>query len=143
MQTRCINYTGYAPGLNLRGEAAPEAWMESPPPSTLSPPPPWLTNTNYTLRGYTHGLFCDIYIRNGVFLVNMRQKLITLDPTSWDLAAKKPNFSQWVRDQLRSERNKRESKTIVCRYCSKTYPKTDFYDHKCVTVGQLPEWEEE
>ena len=37
----------------------------------------------------------------------MRQKLITLDPTSWDLAAKKPNFSQWVRDQLRSERNKK------------------------------------
>jgi len=36
----------------------------------------------------------------------MRQKLITLDPTSWDLAAKKSNFSQWVRDQLRSERNK-------------------------------------
>ena len=33
----------------------------------------------------------------------MRQKLITLDPTSWDLAAKKPNFSQWVRDKLRSE----------------------------------------
>lgn len=38
----------------------------------------------------------------------MRQKLITLDPTSWDLAAKKPNFSQWVRNQLRSERNKGE-----------------------------------
>jgi phage terminase large subunit-like protein len=36
----------------------------------------------------------------------MRQKLITLDPTSWDLAAKKPNFSDWVRNQLRSERNK-------------------------------------
>jgi len=40
----------------------------------------------------------------------MRQKLITLDPTSWDLAAKKPNFSQWVRDQLRSERNRRPEK---------------------------------
>jgi len=38
----------------------------------------------------------------------MRQKLITLDPTSWDLAAKKPNFSEWVRNQLRSERNKQE-----------------------------------
>lgn len=38
----------------------------------------------------------------------MRQKLITLDPTSWDLAAKKPNFSEWVRDQLRSEDNKRK-----------------------------------
>ena len=38
----------------------------------------------------------------------MRQKLITLDPTSWDLAQKKPNFSQWVRDMLRSEDNKRK-----------------------------------
>ena len=38
----------------------------------------------------------------------MRQKLITLDPTSWDLAQKKSNFSQWVRDQLRSEDNKRK-----------------------------------
>jgi len=36
----------------------------------------------------------------------MRQKLITLDPTSWDLASKKSNFSEWVRNQLRSERNK-------------------------------------
>lgn len=47
----------------------------------------------------------------------MRQKLITLDPTSWDLAAKKPNFSQWVRDQLRSERNKKEIKSQWCRAC--------------------------
>jgi hypothetical protein len=36
----------------------------------------------------------------------MRQKLITLDPTSWDLATKKTNFSEWVRNQLRAERNK-------------------------------------
>lgn len=38
----------------------------------------------------------------------MRQKLITLDPTSWDLAARKSNFSQWVRDKLRSEDNRRK-----------------------------------
>lgn len=36
----------------------------------------------------------------------MRQKLITLCPNTWDLAAKKTNFSAWVRDQLRSERNR-------------------------------------
>jgi hypothetical protein len=49
----------------------------------------------------------------------MRQKLITLDPTSWDLAAKKPNFSQWVRDQLRSERNQREgNRKFICMYCN-------------------------
>ena len=39
---------------------------------------------------------------------NMRQKLITLCPTTWELASKKPNFSAWIRDQLRSERNKQE-----------------------------------
>ena len=38
----------------------------------------------------------------------MRQKLITLDPTSFELASRKSNFSQWVRDQLRSEDNKRK-----------------------------------
>jgi len=47
----------------------------------------------------------------------MRQKLITLDPTSWDLAAKKPNFSEWVRNQLRSERNKTVIKSYWCRAC--------------------------
>ena len=31
----------------------------------------------------------------------MRQKLITLDPTSMGLAQKKRNFSDWVRKQLR------------------------------------------
>ncbi|GAJ07236.1 unnamed protein product, partial [marine sediment metagenome] len=54
------------------------------------------------------GVFTGIYIRFSLFRTNMRQKLITLDPTSWDLAAKKPNFSDWVRNQLRSERNKKE-----------------------------------
>lgn len=39
----------------------------------------------------------------------MRQKLITLCPKTWDLAQKKPNFSGWIRDQLRSERNKHEN----------------------------------
>jgi len=33
----------------------------------------------------------------------MRQKLITLDPTSMELAKKKHNFSEWVRKQLRLE----------------------------------------
>ena len=40
--------------------------------------------------------------------LRMRQKLITLCPTTWELAQKKPNFSSWIRDQLRSERNRRE-----------------------------------
>lgn len=33
----------------------------------------------------------------------MRQKMITLDPTTWELAQKMPNFSAWVRKKLRDE----------------------------------------
>ena len=47
----------------------------------------------------------------------MRQKLITLDPTSWELAQKKSNFSQWVRDKLREERNKMEMPWKYCSVC--------------------------
>jgi len=36
----------------------------------------------------------------------MRQKLITLDPTSWEQAMKKPNFSAWVRQKLAEEADK-------------------------------------
>lgn len=42
----------------------------------------------------------------------MRQKLITLDATTWELAQKKKNFSEWVRNQLRAERNKKESSNV-------------------------------
>jgi predicted membrane chloride channel (bestrophin family) len=38
----------------------------------------------------------------------MKQKMITLDDETSKLAAQKINFSQWVRDKLRSERNKSE-----------------------------------
>ena len=33
---------------------------------------------------------------------------MTLDSDTWELAKEKTNFSEWVRDQLRSERNKRK-----------------------------------
>ncbi len=36
----------------------------------------------------------------------MRPITISLDSTTWELAKMKPNFSAWVRAQLRSERNK-------------------------------------
>ena len=39
----------------------------------------------------------------------MRQKLITLCPITWELAQRKPNFSAWIRDKLRSERNMSEN----------------------------------
>lgn len=36
------------------------------------------------------------------------QKIISLDKETAELASRKSNFSSWVRNQLRSERNKRE-----------------------------------
>jgi hypothetical protein len=44
------------------------------------------------LEEYTYMIFASA--------VNMRQKLITLCPNSWEIASKKPNFSKWVRRQL-------------------------------------------
>jgi hypothetical protein len=48
---------------------------------------------------------------------NMRPINVTLDSVTWELAKQKPNFSAWVRDQLRSERNKSEKKSQWCRAC--------------------------
>ena len=65
-----------------------------------------------------------------------RTKLITLDETTWELAIKKPNFSAWVRDQLRSERNKTQVRMKYCRYCGKNHPIETFYDHNCDAFGK-------
>lgn len=70
-----------------------------------------------------------------------RTKLITLDETTFELAVQKPNFSAWVRDQLRSERNKTEVMTRKCTYCYQTFPKKDFYDHVCITLDEG--WDEQ
>ena len=54
----------------------------------------------------------------------MRQKLITLDPTTFELASKKTNFSEWVRNMLRSERNKqgiRDEMIQLEKDCDKWY----------------------
>lgn len=42
---------------------------------------------------------------------------VSLDKATYKLAKAKPNFSQWVRDQLRSERNRREYNPRLCRAC--------------------------
>jgi len=49
----------------------------------------------------------------------MRPINVTLDSVTWELAKQKPNFSAWVRAQLRSERNQREVYKIeeTNRYC--------------------------
>jgi len=69
----------------------------------------------------------------------MRPINVSLDATTWELAKKKPNFSQWVRDQLRSERNRSETQTKYCRYCNKHHPVATFYDHKCIAFENLAE----
>jgi hypothetical protein len=55
----------------------------------------------------------------------MRPINVTLDSGTWELAKEKSNFSEWVRDQLRSERNKKkelEDKTPWkwCYACDKS-----------------------
>jgi len=50
---------------------------------------------------------------------------VSLDDETYALAKAKPNFSAWVRDALRSERNKKEewkkeSKWWFCHKCNKS-----------------------
>ena len=47
----------------------------------------------------------------------MRQKLITLDPTTFEIASKMTNFSEWVRNQLRKHRNNSQTTLNVFKYC--------------------------
>jgi len=51
----------------------------------------------------------------------MRQKLITLCPTSFELAGRKANFSSWVRRKLMDEQQivekKEESRPLYQAYC--------------------------
>jgi len=44
-----------------------------------------------------------------------RTKLITLDETTWELALSKSNFSSWVRNQLRSERNREPANKVIAQ----------------------------
>lgn len=55
----------------------------------------------------------------------MRPITISLDATTWELAKKKQNFSAWVRDQLRSERNKMEKPWKWCYACDKSMQTTN------------------
>tara|TARA_R110002020_G_scaffold142601_1_gene314818 strand:- start:667 stop:906 length:240 start_codon:yes stop_codon:yes gene_type:complete len=44
-----------------------------------------------------------------------RTKLITLDEETFEITLKKPNFSEWVRNQLRSERNKEPVSKVIAQ----------------------------
>jgi hypothetical protein len=46
----------------------------------------------------------------------MRQKLITLCPNSFEIAQKKENFSQWVRNKLLEEKPNTEGSSCKFRY---------------------------
>ena len=48
----------------------------------------------------------------------MRPINVTLDSVTWELAKQKPNFSEWVRNQLRSERNRTEHRHPPLRQMS-------------------------
>ena len=81
----------------------------------------------------------------------MRQKMITLDPTSWEIASKMKNFSGWVRQQLREmDESERKVKAIqwesTCKKCEMFFLHNSEYaakyhfcpkchDH-CVYVGK-------
>jgi len=56
-------------------------------------------------------------ISNSLLASNMRPINVTLDSVTWEYAKEKTNFSAWVRDQLRSERNKRESHKTESQWC--------------------------
>ena len=43
----------------------------------------------------------------------MRQKMITLCPTTWEHAAKMRNFSEWIREQLRYREQGFEIKQLL------------------------------
>jgi len=60
-------------------------------------------------------LFSDIHIYKSDLVKNMRQKLITLDDETAKMAQKKTNFSEWVRNQLRSERTKSEVRDVIAQ----------------------------
>ena len=83
------------------------------------------TNMQFRLRlqqklGY-------IYISKGVRLEYMRKKLVVLDEETYELAQKKPNFSEWVRSMLllHDERRK-EQDEIAFKIWKET--------------GEWPEW---
>ncbi len=45
---------------------------------------------------------------------------ITLDDATYRMAKQIPNFSEWVRNQLRSQRNKLTRTDRYCKHCDTT-----------------------
>ena len=68
-----------------------------------------------------------------------RTKLILLDEETWKLAGEISNFSEWVRNQLRSARNKRIALWKYCNVCDSSMQTSQSYcvNKKC--TGYLME----
>ncbi len=60
---------------------------------------------------------------------------ITLDDATYRMAKEIPNFSEWVRNQLRSQRNKLQKIDRYCKHCDTTQCTSQSY---CVN----PKWTE-
>jgi hypothetical protein len=45
----------------------------------------------------------------------MRPITISLDSEAWELAKKKTNFSEWIRNSLRSERNREPANKVIAQ----------------------------
>jgi len=75
----------------------------------------------------------------------MRQKMITLDPTTWEFAARMDNFSGWVRSKLKEEmakgaKPKQFKFESYCPRCDLWYAHTSEYDakyHACSECDRL------
>lgn len=59
-------------------------------------------------------------IYSNLLASNMRPVNVSLDATTWELAKQKDNFSEWVRNQLRSERNKAVLPMKYCEACKQS-----------------------
>lgn len=76
----------------------------------------------------------------------MRPINVSLDSVTWELAKQKSNFSQWVRDQLRSEDNKRKAHqqrpNKRCRNCMNLAKSGYAYCKTCqIEMGYVEEEE--
>jgi hypothetical protein len=69
----------------------------------------------------------------------MRQKLITLDPTSFEIAQSMPNFSEWVRIQLQNYRSPQQMELDLEYYEAKSVQQSKLLQD---IVSGRKEWSE-
>lgn len=75
----------------------------------------------------------------------MRPINVSLDATTWEIAKKKPNFSSWVRQQLRNEDAKHNHRLDDERFQDRkrikiTNDLIDFARSTRLSTGKWPSW---